>query len=150
MHKPIFILTCDPSDDLENYIQEYLMDHDGMDWFQGLVKSERWPSYKYFDKIRKLDDPKVKKLINKMLKSTKKEINFWLKKGQKEMEEGKEELGWILSSFHIASGNSVAHLFDNTNWSQGAIVSRRGLNDVLKNAKKNKREIYLKGYDIHY
>ena len=150
MHKPVFFITSDP-DSLEDFITDEIIGEGSFDWFQGLVKSERWPNRKYFDVERKMDDPKVKKMISEALRWTKKEINFWLDKGDKEIKDKKTEFGWALTSYHIASSISTCWIIDHTHWSQGSgVVSRQTINNIIKQAKKDKKELYVKAFDFHY
>ena len=153
MHKPIFILTdSEKQDECNLFIESHLMKGDSeIDWYQGIKESGRWnPEYSYFDKAKPLVDPKSMGIITKFLKSQKVEILDWLKKGNKELKEGKENLSWILSNFSIASGYSPIHIFDNTGYSDGAVIDKTDFDNILKWNNKNKTKLYLKGFDVHY
>jgi hypothetical protein len=154
LHKPIFIVV-----DCEEYsevsaIAEKLLDHlitDGShDWYQGIIESGRWSKeWNWFDTPRLWDERiQIKDLIKHFLKSQKKEILDWIKRGNEELKDKTKEFSWALTNLSIGSGDTPIHLFDSTSWSAGSGILDR---QTIKGIKKHTGyKLWIKGYDIHY
>jgi len=155
MHKPIFILVdaenaAEARENAEQFITDKLIDG-SFDWHQGLKESERWnKEYEIFDTPQDASTKESMLFITKMIKSSQTQIMEWLTTGKKELDERKlNELGNTLCSFSIASGNTVGHIFDSTNWSCGSAIvdfdSLKGFWETNDNSK-----VFICGFDIHY
>jgi hypothetical protein len=155
LHKPIFILVeadhkFEVSAHAERFLDKLIQDGDH-DWYQGMIKSERWSEYTYFNSPRLVSSDKSQAIIKKFIESQENEILEWIRQGNKELKEGKNELDWTLSNFRIASGDIPIHLFDYSGWSEGSgIKDQKMIDDITKYNKTRSQKLYIIGYDIHY
>jgi len=158
LHKPIFIIVATNSKaearDLATARADSLVgENKNHDWYQGIKESQRWgKDYEFFDKPCQIISERGKKIIKEMIESTQKSIQKWIDQGMVELKKkGMKDLGWTLSNFSIASGETSAHVFDGTDYSMGeAIVDFEFLENLKKYAKKESLKLWIVGFDIHY
>ena len=153
IHKPFGIILEDDGRDKLTKAHETMdniIENDGgaLDWYQGLIHSNRWPDYEHLDGAQDMDDPKVLQSIIKLLHSSEKEIREWIQKGFEYVE--KDNLDTAITHFSICSGSYPCHVYDNTGYSNDFVRTEKEFKKLRKWHKEEKKKYYIYFLDVHY
>ena len=148
MHKPLFFIGHGEDLHLQasSCLDERLHPASSIDWYQGIKDSGRWSEeYLRFDKIQ--DFESSEKILRRLLDQSEKSSKDWIQKGIEKLDSDFES---ALIDFHIGASDSPCHIFDLTNWGYDFVHSNKGLDEIVKYAKKQKQELSVVGFDVHY
>ena len=135
------------NDSMDGHIQ-----HQFLDWYQGVKESGRWDLEENPDEPIFLSSPEAVKICSRLLRQARDDFDYWYKKGQEALngEEDDDDFGSMYVYFSLAGGSHTCWLFDYSSYSRGAdIRDQRMLDKVIKNADSTTPPLYLCLFDTH-
>ena len=142
MHKPLFcLIVADSQQDAYDNANEDLetrIEHSSIDWYQGIIESQRWPEFEKYDKAIKFNE-EIKQVLEKLLDESEFNALKWIDNGISQLEKYRQnqevDLQTAIDSFSIGSGDIHAHILDLTNYSNDFVISKSMFYKILEYVK---------------